>query len=48
MTLKEVGAAKSAPTLREETRASAFLREKDALAIFYTLWNVQKFHADIH
>jgi hypothetical protein len=46
--LKEVGAAKATPTLREETQASAFPGERDALATFYTLWNAQKFRADIH
>jgi hypothetical protein len=46
--LKEVGAAKATPTLREEMQASAFPGERDALATFYTLWNAQKFRADIH
>jgi hypothetical protein len=34
--LKEVGAAKATPTLREETQASAFPGERDALATLYT------------
>jgi hypothetical protein len=40
--LKEVGAAKATPTLREEMQASAFPGERDALATFYTLGNAQK------
>jgi hypothetical protein len=45
--LKEVGAAKATPALREEMQASAFPGERDALDLLYSLER-SKSPPDIH